>query len=172
MKTNIYKVLVSAFLVCSLLSGCKKADIPVIDDFDKNKYLGTWYEIARLDNSFERNLELVTANYSVESDGKIKVVNRGYNTVTKKWEDAHANAESTDVPNFIKVYFVPFIAGDYKVAYIDDDYTIAVVSGGTFKYLWFLSRTPKVTEEQMQRMISVSQIIGYDTSKLIYTVQQ
>lgn len=159
------------FLFVMFLSGCTEIKVVGIPDFNSDRYLGKWYEIARLNHPFEVNMDSVTAEYSLREDGMIKVVNRGYNTKKMKWEDAEARAVTTKIPGQFKVYFIPIIAGNYKIAYLSEDYSLAVVSGGTKKFLWFLARDKKISKEDLDRMLSVAAVLGYDTSKLIYPVQ-
>lgn len=151
-----------------LLSGCTTVKIKELEHFNNSRYLGKWYEIARLNHPFEKDLIYVTAKYSPLKDGSIQVINRGYNIKNKKWESAKARAVITDKKGQLKVYFIPLIAGNYEIAYLDEKYTTAVVSGGTLNYLWFLSRTPKITNEQLNKMLEVAKSYGYDTDKLIY----
>lgn len=114
------------------------------------------HEIARLDHRFERGLERITATYTLRPDGKVGVVNRGYDLAKKRWSDAKAYAVQTRVKNYLKVYFFPLVPGRYRIAYLDDDYSLAVVSGGSLRYLWLLSRTPEVTPQQRARMLGVA----------------
>lgn len=131
-----------------------------MENFDVNRYLGRWHEIARLDHRFERGLERITATYTLRPDGKVGVVNRGYDLAKKRWSDAKAYAVQTRVKNYLKVYFFPLVPGRYRIAYLDDDYSLAVVSGGSLRYLWLLSRTPEVTPQQRARMLGRSPRAG------------
>lgn len=117
---------------------------------------------------FRAGLERITATYTLRPDGKVGVVNRGYDLAKKRWSDAKAYAVQTRVKNYLKVYFFPLVPGRYRIAYLDDDYSLAVVSGGSLRYLWLLSRTPEVTPQQRARMLGVARGLGYDTSKLIW----
>ena len=124
------------------MSGCccgcnrRKVSVEPMENFDVNRYLGRWHEIARLDHRFERGLERITATYTLRPDGKVGVVNRGYDPAKKRWSDAKAYAVQTRVKNYLKVYFFPLVPGRYRIAYLDDDYSLAVVSGGSLRYLW------------------------------------
>lgn len=168
---NARPALKHTLMYCTLFCRCKRVKAPVLKDFDLSRYLGTWYEIARLHPPFEKGLSHVTARYMPLPKGKVLVVNRGFRARTGQWKMAKAKAVRRKAPNWLKVYFVPMFGGDYKVAYVDRDYTIAVVSGGNLKYLWFLARRPRVTHEERERMLAVAQTMGYDTSKLCYTPQ-
>lgn len=149
----------------------KKIEISPIENFNLSQYLGKWYEIARLNHSFEKGLTHVTAEYSLDKNNKVRVTNRGYLPAKGKWQEAHARAVQTHTPNFFKVYFVPLIAGKYRIAYISSDYSAALVSGGTTKYLWLLSKTPLLNEQEKEHMLSLARKLGYDTSELIWVEQ-
>lgn len=158
-------ILASIILV---VSGCSRVNVEPLKEFDANKYMGVWHEIARMNHSFEKNLTNVTATYELKPNGHISVINRGFNQEEGKWKQAEADGVATDKLGQFKVYFVPFVAGNYKIAYLSPDYSFAVVSGGTKNYLWFLSREREVTIETLGEMLSVAEALGYDTSKLIY----
>lgn len=149
----------------------KKVSVPEILNFDPKKYMGIWYEIARKDFRFERNIEQTTAQYALRSDGNIDVLNRGFDFVNQAWKEAKAVAKPGKYKNYLRVFFNPFIAGKYRLAYVDPDYTYAVVSGATTKYLWFLSRTPKVSREQLNKMLAVAHALGQDTENLVFPKQ-
>ena len=138
--------------------------------FDKNRYLGKWYEIARKDFKFEKNLNNTTAEYSLNKNGTIKVVNRGYNTKKDKWSEAIGKAKFVDQENIamLKVsFFGPFYAG-YNVIAIDANYKYALVAGANIKYLWILSREISIPQEIKQDYLKIAKDIGYDTSDLIW----
>lgn len=170
-------------LLIFLLTSCmtempQAAKDSVIQSVDANKYLGTWYEIARLDHSFEKGLEQVTANYSLDKDDSIKVVNRGYNPETKQWKEAigkalfvdAANADGTHTGRLKVSFFGPFY-GAYNIIALDKpNYNYAMVSGGQ-DYLWILSRTPQLTNPIKQELISRAKQMGYATEKLIMVTQ-
>ena len=155
-----------------LLGSC--ATIPegvmAIKQFDKGKYLGKWYEIARLDFKFERNLNSTTAQYSINDDGTIKVLNRGYNYKKRKWVEATGIAKSVGEPDvaMLKVsFFRPFYAG-YNVIAIDNDYRYALVCGNKLSYLWILSRETTIPEAVKQNYLAMAKKLGFDTSALIW----
>jgi len=141
-----------------------------VSQFDTEQYLGTWYEIARLDHSFERNLERVTATYGLNEDGSISVLNKGFNTEKGEWRQAEGVAKpmgSSDIAHLKVSFFGPFY-GTYAVFELADDYSHAFVSGYNTDYLWLLAREPDVSAEVRQRFINESQALGFDTSKLIW----
>ena len=155
-------------ILTSLFQGHSVKTEPM-PDFNLERYLGEWYEIARLENWFERGLSKVFARYDRREDGSVTVMNRGYDVRTGKWKEARARAVVGDAPNHLKVYFVPLVHGRYEVAFLDEDYTRAVVSGGSLKYLWLLARTPQLKDDELQPMLRCAEKLGYDTSRLIYT---
>jgi apolipoprotein D and lipocalin family protein len=171
-------VRVISFLVFSsiLLSGCSSTPVNVspVNRFEPDRYLGTWYEIARLDHSFERGLSDVTATYSKRDDGGIKVENRGCKTDKTKWSNATGKAYFTvgKTTGQLKVSFFGPFYGQYIVFDLDhEEYTHAYISGGTTKYLWMLSREPEVSDDLRDDFIEKSKALGYDTDALIWVEQ-
>ena len=162
-------------LLVVLLTGCTSAPkgIEPVQEFELSKYLGTWYEIARLDHSFERGLSNVTAEYSLRKDGGVRVINRGYSAEEGKWEQAEGKAyfvEDSDT-GYLKVSFFGPFYGAYVVFNLDENYQQSFVSGPDRSYLWFLSRTPTVSEADKQRFIQAAQAKGFDTDELIFVEQ-
>ena len=155
------------------LTGCLgyPDSVTPVDDFVLDRYLGQWYEIARLDHSFEKGLEQVTATYSLRDDGGVRVINRGYSPHTKRWQTAEGKAffvQEPDIGYFKVAFFGPFY-GSYVVFELDkDNYQYAFIAGANHSYLWFLSRTPTVSEELMARFIHQAQQLGFNTAELIY----
>lgn len=168
---NQFKLFVS--LVLSFwIFGCSQ--IPnqavAVRPFNKEKYLGKWYEVARLDYKFEKNMNNVTANYSLKDDGTIKVVNRGYDFVEKEWKEAIGKAKPAGEPDEGKLkvsFFGPFYSG-YNVIALDDDYTYALVAGKNLDYLWLLSRKITIPEKTKLEYLTLAKKIGYDTDALIW----
>jgi len=156
-----------------LVSGCiglPKGVYPV-KDFDLNKYLGKWYEIARLDHSFERGLDRVTAEYSFRDDGGVKVINRGFSIAENKWKEAEGKAYFVRGKDegYLKVSFFGPFYGSYVVFELDQEqYQYAFVSSSKTSYLWLLSRTPTVSKELMDRFVKRSKELGFDTDNLIF----
>jgi apolipoprotein D and lipocalin family protein len=144
-----------------------------IKPFDKEKYLGKWYEIARMDFRFERNLNNVTANYSIKENGNIKVDNRGFDYLTKEWKQAIGKAKLAGDPDEAKLkvsFFGPFYSG-YNVIALDDQYKYALVAGQNLKYLWLLSRETTMPESTKQSYLNIAKGLGYDVSTLVWTEQ-
>lgn len=160
-----------------ILAGCSgKVDprfVPV-QDFDLSRYLGTWYEIARLDHSFERGLVKVTAEYSMRDDGKVRVLNRGYNLGKNEWKKAEGKAKfkGDRETGWLKVsFFGPFYA-DYIVLDLDrEGYSYALVSGPNTSYLWILSRTPELGEGIVEKLKERAESVGFNTGDLIFVEQ-
>jgi len=162
-----------SFLLALLLAGCVSMpeNIKPVDNFQGARYLGKWYEIARLDHSFERGLTDVTADYSLQDDGGIKVVNRGFSAKENKWKEAQGKAYFVNRSDqgFLKVSFFGPFYGSYIVFELDQEkYSYALVCGPDRSYLWLLARSPKINEDLKKRLISKAAALGFDTGKLIY----
>jgi apolipoprotein D and lipocalin family protein len=142
-------------------------------NFELNKYLGNWFEIARLPASFENNLIEVTATYSLNKNGKVKVENSGINKNTTKMKIAIGKAKiakTIDI-GYLKVsFFWPFYA-DYLILELDSNYQYAMVASSQ-KYLWILSRTPKMEKGILDNLIEKAKSLGFATDKLYFTPQQ
>ncbi|WP_371185596.1 lipocalin family protein [Thalassotalea maritima] len=157
----------------SALFGCigMPKSIKPVDNFKLNKYLGTWYEIARLDHSFEHGLTNVTANYSLRGDGGVRVINRGFNADEQIWEQAEGKAyfvDSTD-QGYLKVSFFGPFYGSYVVFELEPvNYDYAFVSGPNLDYLWLLARSPEVSQTVKDKFEQMSKERGFDVSELIY----
>lgn len=159
-----------------VLAGCtgKPANVTPVDKFDTSRYLGQWYEIARLDHSFERGLTQVTAQYSLREDGGLRVVNRGYKAAKGEWKEAEGKAYFVGKPDvgYLKVSFFGPFYGAYIVFDLDQrDYSHAMISGPDTSYLWILSRTPTMDEATKKRLVDKARALGFDTAKLIYVEQ-
>ncbi|MBS1530836.1 MAG: lipocalin family protein [Bacteroidetes bacterium] len=144
-----------------------------VHPFKKEKYLGTWYEIARFDFRFEKGLSHVTANYSLSSPGVIRVDNRGYDDANKRWKESIGKAkfvESEDVARLKVSFFGPFYGG-YNVIALDDQYRYALVAGNDLDYLWILSREKTIPQAVKDDYLAKAKSLGYDTGKLIWTNQ-
>lgn len=163
----------AALLVVSCSAPTPPKGVTVVTPFDVNRFLGKWYEIARLDHRFERGLEQVTATYSKRSDGNITVVNKGYNIDRGMWQDIEGVAKFTGSPDraALKVsFFGPFYGG-YNVIALDKEYRHALICGPNRDYLWILSRTPTVPAEVRQNLLDAAARQGFDVRKLIWVRQ-
>jgi len=142
----------------------------VVSPFDVQRYAGKWYEIARLDHRFERGLSDVNATYSLNADGSVAVINRGYDTAKGEWNEAVGRALFTGDANTasLKVsFFGPFYGG-YHVIALDPGYRWAMVIGPNTGYLWILSRDRQLPEGVRERLVAQAAAIGVDTSELIW----
>lgn len=164
-----------AITLMALLAGCTGVPegIEPVGELDIERYQGTWYEIARLDHSFEEGLSGVSAEYSVNDDGSVKVVNRGYSDEDEEWKEVEGRAVFVDdAPDgHLKVsFFGPFYAS-YVVFELDDDYRSVYITGYDRDYLWFLSRTPTVSDEALAEFKAVARDKGFDLDELIIVDQ-
>lgn len=165
-----WSVVLAAFLV---LSGCTGVpdNVQPVDDFELSRYLGTWYEVARFDHSFEQGLSEVTATYSMREDGGVNVVNRGFSKADGSWDEALGKAYfvGSDSTGHLKVsFFGPFYAS-YVVMHLDKkDYQYALVTGPDKDFLWILARTPNLPRSTINQLVSTAKQAGYDTEKFIW----
>jgi len=173
-KNIIYLILVF-LLVVACKSHNSMIDKTVVKEFDLEKYLGEWYEIARYDHKFERGLVGVTAHYSLQEDGKIKVINSGIKQSLdgeKKEVIGKAKIPDPDIPSKLRVSFFWFFYSDYFVLELDKNYQWAVIGSSSDNYLWILSRTPKINEDLYQDLLTKIKNRGYDPDRLISVKQK
>ncbi len=171
MKLKIIVMIMASLALYSC--GDKDTDVSVIDtstveNVDIERYMGRWYEIARYPNRFEKGLVGVTADYSLNENGKIKVVNSGYkDTLQGKLKEAHGKAKipDPDQPGKLKVSFFLFFYGDYYILDLDKDYQWVLVGSSTPDYLWILSRAPRLDKETYNAVLKKAEARGYDTAK-------
>ncbi len=164
----IFASMLTLFSIFSCSTIPKGAE--AVSDFDKARYLGKWYEIARLDNSFEAGLNNTIAEYTLKENGKIKVTNRGYDYTENRWKEAIGKAKFVGKDNvaMLKVsFFGPFYAG-YNVLALDENYQYALVSGSNLKYLWILSREKSIPDDIKESYLKIAKNVGFDTSKLLW----
>lgn len=159
-----------------LLTGCVglPENVKPVDHFNADRYLGKWYEVARLDHSFERGLSRVSASYSLRDDGGIRVINRGYDAQKQQWKEAEGKAYFVNGKDlgYLKVSFFGPFYGAYVVVELDHEgYQYSLVSGPDKSYLWILSRTPQMNPATQKRLIEKAAALGYDTGKLIFVEQ-
>ncbi|MDV7104981.1 lipocalin family protein [Vibrio sp. TH_r3] len=169
MKYSLLSVLVL------LLGGClgMPAKVEPVMDFEVEKYMGEWHEIARLDHSFERGLTQVSAEYTLQENGRVDVVNRGYLASNDEWKEAEGKAYFVDAQNegYLKVSFFGPFYGSYVVFELESNYQYAFVSGPDTDYLWLLSRTKTVSDEVLAKFKRMATEHEFDISKLIYVEQ-
>ncbi len=158
-----------------LLSGCVSIPegIQPVKNFQAERYLGTWYEIARLDHSFERGMQHITAQYSLREDGGIKVINRGYKEAKQEWAEAEGKAYFVEdnQTGYLKVSFFGPFYGAYIIFDLGENYEYSLVTSSNQSYLWLLSRTPQIDEAQQQRLLKRMAKLGFATDKLIFVDQ-
>ena len=170
----------STFLSLALFGLCatamaQKVDNSTITALDLDRYLGQWYEIARYDHSFERDLVGCKAEYSMRDDGKIKVVNSGYlKTLDGSYKESTGKARNkkNGTPGQLQVSFFGPFYGDYNIMELAPDYSYSVVGSSSPKYLWILSRTPQLTTATKDKILRNLRQRGYDTTKLIWVEQK
>lgn len=160
-----------------LLSGCLGMPkyVEPVNNFELNRYLGKWYEIARLDHSFERGLSQVYAEYSLKDDGGVMVINRGFSTEKNAWKEAEGKAYFVNGDNegYLKVSFFGPFYGSYVVFELDhENYQYAFISGPDTDYLWLLAKTPTVPAEVLNKFVEMSKARGFNTDDLIYVQQK
>ena len=164
-----------AIAVALLLTGCedkKPEKVNPVENFKLTEYLGTWYEIARLEHRYEKGMEAISATYSMREDGGVKVLNKGFKTKEKEWSEAEGKAYfvGSEDEAFLKVSFFGPFYGSYIV--MDTDYkTYTMISGPDLSYFWILARTPKLDEKILNRLLAQAKEAGFDTSVLIYPDQ-
>lgn len=161
--------------VLALLTACTglPEGVTPVKNFDAQRYLGAWYEIARLDHSFERGLEQVTADYEMREDGGIRVLNSGVDAKNGEQKEAEGKAyfvNNQDEAHLKVSFFGPFYSS-YVVYELDDDYQYAFIAGYNRDYLWLLSRSPKVSEQLKEHFVSQATKLGFATEQLIWVKQ-
>lgn len=162
----IFLLFILAFTSCKTIPRGAVAVKP----FEQDRYLGTWYEIARLDYNWEKNLDNVTATYSLKENGDIKVDNKGHNYKKDKQERSIGKAKPVGNPKEGKLkvsFFGPFYSG-YNVIAIDKDYKYSLVAGRNTKYLWILSRTKTIPESVKKDYLKKAEALGYNTEELVW----
>lgn len=158
-------------IICSGCTNSTTEGIPVVQGFQSARYAGKWYEIARMPNWFERGMNNVTAVYSVNPDGTFKVVNTGVRG--KKRHSVTGKAWFVSRPDIgeLKVSFCFPFSSPYRIIYLDNDYSAAVVTGGNYAQLWILSRTPVMPPDELEKLLQWITALGYETEKLIFPGQ-
>ncbi len=153
--------------IFSTLFGKSTKNIPSVCNVDIKSYTGTWYEIARLPNNFEKGLENVTATYNIQNDDKIEVINSGVKNGKKKVTRGVAWLRNKNCTGELFVSFFWIFKSEYNIIRLDEkNYSFAVVTSSTMNYLWILSRTPKISNELYNDLISYVASKGFDVSKI------
>lgn len=169
-------ILVSIFWLATTVTGCTgiPEGLGPVNDFAPDRYMGKWYEIARLDHSFERNLNNVSATYTRKANGDIRVKNRGFNTKTRAWKEIEGNARFlvNETVGSLKVsFFGPFYGGYHIIALDRQNYRYAMVTGPNRSYLWILARHETLEESIYAELVSQASAWGFDTTQLIRVEQ-
>ncbi len=157
------------FTLCAVTGRCAikgKIDRSVVKSLDLNNYMGRWYEVARFDHSFERGMSNVTAEYTLQPDGMVRVVNRGVRE--GKQHEAIGKAKTTPEAGRLRVSFFMFFYSDYNIMEMAENGEWALVGSRSPKYLWILSRTPKMSQAVISHILQLARERGYDTSELIF----
>ncbi len=159
-------------ILAALLSGCaaSTSDIPAVTGFELKRYLGSWYEIARLPHRFERGLDFVRAEYTLSPDGSVKVVNSGIRDGEERSAIGRAVQKDPAKGELRVSFFGPFY-GDYRIIELDPEYRYAVVTGATRDYLWILSREPRMAEAQLSGILERLGKLGFPLEKLEFPRQ-
>lgn len=169
---RLIQIVLAAMLLPVLSSAQEPFDNSTISRFDLSRYLGTWYELARFDHSFERGMDNVTAEYYLRDDGKVDVINSGWKEGRFKVADGKAKQpDPLADPAHLKVSFFMFFYNDYNIMMLDDNYQVALVGSKSPDYLWILSRKPVQPDAVLSILVEEAESRGYDTSKLIWVDQ-
>ncbi len=156
-----------------LLTGCTgiPEGITAVDGFDVNRYLGTWYEVARLDHRFERGLENISATYTLREDGGVDVLNKGWDIKAGEWHEAQGKAYFVDQPDkgMLKVsFFGPFYGG-YNIIELDKQgYSYSMIAGPDRSYFWILSRTKQLPEATLKALVEHAKALGFASDEFIF----
>lgn len=175
MTYRLCKCLTGLMAIAATLTGCSglPEGITPVENFDASRYMGRWYEIARLDHSFERGQSSITATYTLQDDNTIEVLNQGYHEEKGEWRQATGVARaagSPDIGHLEVSFFGPFYSS-YVIFELEENYDYAFVTGFNRDYLWLLARTPRVDETVKQRFETRATDLGFDTSGLIWVNQ-
>lgn len=168
-RAGLYALLLS-------LAGCSTAlpeGITAVTPFDVQRYAGTWFEIARLDHSFERGLDNVSARYTLQPDGNVQVINRGFNREKNVWKEAEGRAKFTGDPRTasLKVsFFGPFYGG-YHVVALDPAYRWAMVVGADRNYVWILARDKQLPANIRAQLLAQARQLGLAVDQLVWVDQ-
>jgi apolipoprotein D and lipocalin family protein len=170
------KILFAALLSLAL-TGClgMPEQVTPVTGFELNRYLGKWYEIARLDHSFERGLDQVTAEYGLRDDGGVSVLNRGFSVEDQEWSEAEGKAYfvHADDEGYLKVSFFGPFYGSYVIFELDrENYQYAFISGPDTSYLWLLARTPTVPQAVIDLFLQRSKALGFNTDEVLFVNQR
>ena len=167
----IYTILMAVILLSAQSCKAQTINTTTVDNLDVERYMGRWYELARYDHRFERNMERCEAYYALESDGNIAVRNSGIDTKTGLLRIVDGKAKLGKQPGQLRVSFFLFFYSDYNVLALGENYDWSLVGSKSPKYLWILSRTPSLPESTIEHILAIARARGYDTDNLIWVRQ-
>lgn len=162
------RIILGSIVAILLFSQCTSSAPLSTEKTDLQQYLGKWYEIAKLPNRFEKGLTCVTAEYSIEKEGRVEVFNKGYETAKSKYKSSKGYAKTVDGPASGKLkvtFFWPFF-GDYYIIDHDDAYTYSLVGSPSRDYLWILAREPQLPQSTIDKLLAIAKEKGFDISKV------
>ena len=168
-----YLLLFGAALLAGVGCSAQRGHIDrtTVSSLDLNRYMGRWFEIARFDHRFERNLEQCEAYYRLLPEGKISIENTGIDTITGTRKTSHGKAHAGKLPGQLRVAFFGFFYSDYNVLALDETYQWALIGSSSPDYLWILSRTTQLPQPTLDMIIDIARQRGYNTSRLIFVKQ-
>lgn len=166
-------------ILCTLLglTGCQTGrnanlDNSTVKALDIERFMGRWYEIARYEHRFEKDMTHVTATYTLQDDGKIEVLNEGTRDGERKQVKGHAKQPDANDPGKLKVSFFLFFYSDYYILDLDPDYRYALIGSSTDKYLWIMSREKQLPQDVLDSLLAQLRRRGYDTDRLVFVRQE
>ena len=169
MKIIFISLLLAVLLLCVVCSPAADCiDRSTVSNLDLGRFAGRWYEIARFDHRFERDLDSVSTDYTIHPDGRITVENRGVNARTGKPSHILGKAYATKTPGKLRVSFFWFFYSDYNILEIGDNYDWMLIGSKSPKYLWILARKPHLDIETTNHILQLARKRGYPTSQLIF----
>ena len=173
---TVMKSIIIILLLFFVLAGCAGSPpgIQVVRNFDVNRYQGKWYEIARLDHSFERGLDNVSALYTLRDDGGIDVLNRGFDKRKDRWSQAKGRAyfvKDKTVGRLKVSFFWPFYGGYNVIALDQENYSYALVCGPDRSYLWILAREKTLSRSLIDKLLKTAENLGFEVEKMIFVEQ-
>lgn len=169
MKKSTFVALCGLLLPMVACSSGRQVNTMPMPSLDVPSYLGAWYEIARIDHYFEKGMTNTMAYYEANTDGTLRILNSGWKN--DRYKTSEGKAKLTDTPALLRVsFFGPFYS-DYRVLWISDQYHLSLVGGASADYLWILSRTPTITNEEKQALLTEARRRGYDTEQLVWVDQ-
>lgn len=173
-----FRIAFLSLLIPLVLSACSTAPpqgLRPVTSFELNRYLGQWYEIARLDHSFERGMSDVNATYQLQDDGSVKVINRGYDPQRQAWKEAIGRAlfiGDSGTASLKVSFFGPFYGGYHVIALDQQNYRWSLVAGPDRDYLWILARDKTLPAEVREQLLGQAKALGFATDKLIWVEQK